>query len=89
MSNLNGYSRPHSDFVVVFNTKDDQTVAHEFLHSLGLAHTFTNKLTDSNALFTYDYERTDNLMDYVDLMTKNKRCSLYYWQWKIANQSIK
>ena len=56
---------------------------------MGLAHTFTNKYTDKNALFTYDYERTDNLMDYVSDMEKSKRRSLYYWQWKIANESIK
>ncbi|WP_267403389.1 MULTISPECIES: hypothetical protein [unclassified Chryseobacterium] len=89
LSNLNGYSRPNSDFVVAFSTKDNQTVVHEFLHSLGLAHTFTNKNSDHNALFTYDYERTDNLMDYVPDIEKNKRASLYYWQWKIANESIK
>ncbi|AZA53441.1 hypothetical protein [Chryseobacterium sp. G0201] len=89
MSNLNGYSATNADFVVAFSTKDDQTVVHEFLHSMGLAHTFTNKYTDKNALFTYDYERTDNLMDYVSDTEKNKRNSLYYWQWKIANESIK
>ncbi|WP_123983108.1 reprolysin-like metallopeptidase [Chryseobacterium sp. G0201] len=89
MSNLNGYSATNADFVVAFNTQDDQTVVHEFLHSMGLAHTFTNKSTDSNALFTYDYERTDNLMDYVSDMEKNKRASLYYWQWKVANETIK
>lgn len=89
LSNLNGYSAEGADFVVAFSNKDDQTAAHEFLHSFGIAHTFTNKYTDANALFTFYYQTTDNLMDYVDASDRNKRVSLYYWQWKIANASIK
>lgn len=58
------------------------------LHSMGLAHTFTNKYTDPKALFTYMYQMTDNLMDYAEYESKNKRRSLYYWQWKIINNSI-
>lgn len=89
LTNLNGYSADGADFVVAFSKKDDQTVAHEFLHSFGIAHTFTNKHTDKNAQFTFYYQTTDNLMDYVEESDKNKRVSLYYWQWKIANASIK
>ncbi|WP_326981330.1 hypothetical protein VUJ46_13805 [Chryseobacterium sp. MYb264] len=87
--NLGGYSVEDADFVVVFNGADQQTATHELLHSMGLAHIFTNKYTDPKALFTYMYQMTDNLMDYTEHESKNKRCSLYYWQWKIINNSIK
>ncbi|WP_326982451.1 hypothetical protein VUJ46_20065 [Chryseobacterium sp. MYb264] len=86
--NLGGYSADDADFVVVFNGADQQTATHELLHSMGLAHTFTNKYTDPKALFTYMYQMTDNLMDYAEYESKNKRRSLYYWQWKIVNNSI-
>ena len=35
-------------------------------------------------------KKTDNLLDYSHHGgNDNKRCSLYYWQWKKANSSIK
>jgi len=86
---LGGYSSDDSDFVVAFSGRDDQTATHEILHSMGLAHTFTNKYTNPKALFTYMYQMTDNLMDYAEYESKGKRSSLYYWQWKIINNSIK
>ena len=89
-STVSGYSEPSADYVVVFSSKNDQTAVHEFLHSMLLPHTFTNKEASPNALFTYKYRKTDNLMDYSHQFgNDNKRCSLFYWQWKQANTSIK
>ena len=88
---VSGYSSYNADYVVVFKSKNNQTAAHEFLHSMNLPHTFANKEAVSNALFTYEYKKTDNLLDYShhDAGNENKRCSLFYWQWKQANASIK
>ncbi|MDC8101366.1 hypothetical protein [Chryseobacterium rhizosphaerae] len=89
---VSGYSAPGADYVVVFKSKNDQTAAHEFLHAMNLPHTFTNKETTSNALFTYEFTKTDNLLDYSHRLgtgNNNNRCSLFYWQWKQANNSIK
>ncbi|WP_238594361.1 hypothetical protein [Chryseobacterium indologenes] len=87
---VSGYSNYGADYVVVFKSKNNQTAAHEFLHSMNLAHTFANKEASSHALFTYEYKKTDNLLDYSHHGgNDNKRCSLYYWQWKKANSSIK
>lgn len=87
---ISGYSSYGADYVVVFKSKNNQTAAHEFLHSMNLAHTFTNKDSSANALFTYEYKKTDNLLDYSHHGgNDNKRCSLFYWQWKQANNSIK
>lgn len=87
---VSGYSNYGADYVVVFKSKNDQTAAHEFLHSMNLAHTFANKEASSHALYTYEYRKTDNLLDYSHHGgNDNKRCSLYYWQWRKANSSIK
>jgi len=86
--NLSGYSRFGADFVVVFLSANDQTASHEFLHSFNLAHTFTNKETSAHAEFTYEYSKTDNLLDYSHHVKKNGRCSLWYWQWVKANGSL-
>lgn len=82
---VSGYSRPNADYVVVFGTANDQTASHEFLHSLNLPHTF-----DNAGKYTYEYIKTDNLLDYSHHQTghKNDRCALWYWQWNIANNSI-
>lgn len=89
---VSGYSAPRADYVVVFKSKNDQTAAHEFLHAMNLPHTFTNKETTSDALFTYEFTKTDNLLDYSHRLgsgNNSNRCSLFYWQWKQANNSIK
>ena len=88
---LSGYSMFHADFVIVFKSANDQTAAHEFLHAFNLAHSFTNQEAIASAEFTYEYSKTDNLLDYSHHVSghKNSRCSLWYWQWKIANESIK
>ncbi|WP_333597425.1 hypothetical protein [Chryseobacterium flavum] len=89
---VSGYSASGADYVVVFKSKNDQTAAHEFLHAMNLPHTFTNKETTSDALFTYEFKKTDNLLDYSHRLgsgNNSNRCSLFYWQWKQANNSIK
>ncbi|WP_196893719.1 type VI secretion system tube protein TssD [Aureivirga marina] len=88
--NLSGFSAANADYVVVFKSANDQTASHELLHSLNLAHTFTNIEASTNAEFTYYARKTDNLLDYSHHISghTNSRCSLYYWQWKRANNSI-
>lgn len=58
------------------------TACHETLHTLGLAHTFSNLNFAGNDLSEFVYEKyaTDNLMDY--LSDKNNRTNLWEWQWK-------
>jgi hypothetical protein len=56
----------------------DSTVAHETLHSMGLYHTF-----DNNSDFTFEINKTDNIMDYSDTASPPiPVISLYHWQWK-------
>ncbi len=89
---VSGFSAAGADYVVVFKSRNNQTASHEFLHSMNLPHTFTNKQVSVNAKFTYEFSKTDNLLDYSHrLITRNNnnRCSLFYWQWKQANDSIK
>ncbi len=88
---INGYSRNGSDFVVVFVTANNQTAAHEFLHALNLAHSFANSEASKHAKFTYQYAKTENLLDYTHRIPghANDRCGLWYWQWVKANNSIK
>lgn len=52
-----GFSSLGADYVVVFKCKNEQTAAHEFLHSMNLPHTFTNKESTAEALFTYRYKK--------------------------------
>ena len=91
-NNLSGYTKPNVDWVVVFKSANHQTAAHEFLHSFKIPHTFTNKEATAIAECTYEAKKTDNLLDYSHNITShpnnNKRCSLYYWQWITANNSI-
>lgn len=87
INGLNGYSLGNN--VVLFPSKNDQTAAHEFLHSFNLPHSFTNKEADANALFTFEYAKTENLMDYSHrLNPPQTRYSLWKWQWEKANASI-
>ncbi|MGO3184485.1 MAG: type VI secretion system tube protein TssD [Aequorivita sp.] len=91
---LGGFSDPGEGYVVVFKSANHQTAAHEFLHSFSLPHSFTNKeaTNSANAECTYEAMKTDNLLDYshniASKPNNNNRCSLYYWQWKIANNSL-
>ena len=85
ISPLNGYATGKN--VVLFPTKNDQTAAHEFLHSFNLPHSFTNEEADSNAIFTYKYATTENILDYSHHITQT-RYSLWKWQWDKANKSL-
>ena len=82
---LNGYCS--GKFIVLFPGRNDQTAAHEFLHSFKLPHSFTNKEADPNAKCTYIYAKTENLMDYSHKIPE-ERYSLWKWQWEVANDSI-
>lgn len=82
---LNGYAI--SDFVVLFSGKSDETPSHEFLHTKGLPHSFTNSVADTNAEYTYIYGMTENIMDYSHINEK-PRYSLWKWQWQKANSKI-
>lgn len=79
---LNGYSS--GDNVVLFPTKNDETAAHEFLHSLDLPHTFVNVEAAPNAKFTFEIQKTDNVMDYSH-QVNIQRTNLWHWQWKVAH----
>ncbi|NML38712.1 hypothetical protein HHL17_16000 [Chitinophaga sp. G-6-1-13] len=84
LNGLNGYSIGSS--VMLFPTKNDQTAAHEFLHSLNLPHTFSNPGSSPNAKYTYQYKLTENLMDYSHQASPAiVRSALWHWQWVIAN----
>ncbi|MDI9312652.1 MAG: hypothetical protein QM535_20750 [Limnohabitans sp.] len=84
---LNGYSSGKN--VMLFTGKNDQTAAHEFLHSFKLPHTFANKEADANAKFTFEYAKTENLLDYSHMLNPpQERYTLWQWQWIIANGSI-
>ncbi|SCY49484.1 hypothetical protein SAMN02927916_2296 [Flavobacterium anhuiense] len=85
ISGLNGYATGKN--VVLFLTKNDQTAAHEFLHSFNLPHSFTNEEADSDAIFTYRYATTENILDYSHHIPQT-RYSLWKWQWQKANQSL-
>ncbi|WP_159476522.1 type VI secretion system Vgr family protein [Chryseobacterium sp. 18068] len=80
---LLGYSQYNADYVVVFGGANNQTASHEFLHSFTLPHTF-----DNSGKYTYEYAKTENLLDYSHHATGhwNDRCALWYWQWKEANK---
>ena len=82
---LNGYNL--GKFIVLFSGRNDQTAAHEFLHSFKLPHSFTNKEASGNADYTYTALKTENLMDYSHFVNE-ERYSLWKWQWKKANDSI-
>lgn len=80
----NGFSYFNTTFTVQFNTHSKETVAHELMHALGLAHTF-----DGNppAKYTYEVYKTNNLMDYCH-HKGIPRISVFKWQWKVLNAKI-
>ena len=82
---LNGYA--HNDFVILFPRKSDETAVHEFLHTKGVPHSFTNSVADPNAEYTYVYGETENIMDYSHI-NSNPRYSLWKWQWEKTNSKI-
>lgn len=90
--NLGGYTDgTHPQNIVMLSTADKNSVAHELLHSLRLAHTFESKnhikagVNDPTALngkHSFKAKSTENIMDYGD---RNKQYFLFNWQAKIAN----
>ncbi|MFK6999478.1 zinc metalloprotease [Flavobacterium oreochromis] len=87
----NGFSTLNSNFGVMFSTHDENTIAHECLHGLGLPHTF------SNNTFLFKAQETENIMDYshdnINKVTGQnhtpiKRISTWKWQWQIINTNI-
>jgi len=87
LSGLNGYSQ--GSIVVVVPNIPDSTPTHEAFHSLGLAHTFESKPDYANAKYSYEYKKTENIMDYTHHRPSDgsegseKRWYTYHWQWKI------
>ncbi|MFP3833439.1 hypothetical protein [Chryseobacterium sp. SIMBA_028] len=67
-------------------------LAHEYLHSQGISHTFLEKdSSDTNALLTFVRGTTNNVMDYSNdkfaYLTKfNFIQNSFFWQWAIANK---
>jgi len=74
---------------VIFKSEDKSTAAHEILHMLDLAHTFTaQQATNLKSEFTYKALNTNNVMDYSHWLEIEKY-SLFHWQWKIINTNLK
>ena len=67
-------------FELAASNADEQTAAHEVLHSIRLDHTFEKNSDD----FIYKGEQTDNVMDY-----QNNGVALYQWQWVVMRNEIK
>ena len=89
---VGGYSTLNSPYAVLFSNVDQETLAHEMLHGLGLPHTFANA-----APFTYLAQETNNMMDYshsplkldnITPRTPKDRFNSWYWQWRIINPNI-
>lgn len=89
VGNINGFSYFKSTFGVYFNGHNASTLAHETMHALELAHTFDG--ISKTAKYTYEAGKTNNLMDYSHWAKFGsiKRMSLFLWQWKILNPTIK
>lgn len=82
---LNGYSS--GNYIVGFDTADNSTATHEFLHSANLPHSFTAYEADKYAKYTYKPLETDNIMDYSHSANPPlNRVSLWDWQAVIAKK---
>lgn len=63
---------------------NDSTLAHETFHAMGLYHSFSNR-----GLFTFEQDRTDNIMDYSDMGPLNiPVISTWQWQWYLLHQNL-
>lgn len=82
----NGYSWGYK-YTVVFNTANTETGIHELLHSLELAHPFD--AYSHNTPFSYEFIKTDNIMDYGHWVAGLTRKSLFHWHWQIINTKIR
>lgn len=87
LETLNGFSGGVDKDVLIFILANDnnESVAHEIYHSLGLPHTF-DKL-DKNSKYVFEGRMTDNLLDYSHKADKPRR-STFYWQWQLARKSV-
>ncbi len=87
LTGLNGLSYG-STIVLLVPGIPDSTPAHEAFHSLGLAHTWESKPKYANAEYTYEYKKTENIMDYTHHRPSNgsegskQRWYTYHWQWE-------
>lgn len=97
-----GHSEIPNHKCVVFNNDLDAgyIIAHEVGHTCKLEHPFANKKYYPNAKYTYEGIFTDNIMDYTELaygsavkkgqeQTTLRVFTYWYWQWKIAQKSIR
>ena len=90
LASLNGFSDGLNTDVIIFSllANNNESVAHEIYHSLGLPHTF-NKL-DNNSKYVFKAWQTDCLLDYSHKATPFKpRRSTFYWQWQLARKNAK
>ncbi len=76
-----GYAFLDSTFGVMFAGHNEATIPHEMMHALGLYHTFEGKSTVPE--FTYEYHKTNNIMDYG-----SPRFCTFGWQWRVLNDNI-
>jgi len=72
-------------FAVCFSDASKNDLIHELGHALDLPHSFNGH--SPKAHYTYEDGKTDNIMDYSDLIG-GKCQSFYYWQWKALNTLI-
>jgi hypothetical protein len=89
---LNGYANSSGSggIAVMFNTMNEGTSPHEFLHTLGLPHTFDNGLgggVSAHVKHTYHPTKTENIMDYTHHRTdadySKMRVTTWHWQWAV------
>jgi Domain of unknown function (DUF4280) len=72
--------------VMVFKGAPQNVAAHEFMHYVGMPHSFDNLNFSQNAKYTYQFCETDNVMDYSH--SKGKLTfSTWKWQWEITNNN--
>ncbi|NEN23563.1 hypothetical protein G3O08_08625 [Cryomorpha ignava] len=61
----------------------DSTLAHETLHAMGLYHSF-----DNDGKFTFEKNKTDNIMDYSDIAVPPLDViSTWQWQWPLIRKN--
>lgn len=86
-----GLRLPNTNVFVMGPNKFENCLPHEFLHALELPHTFTPSPFSADALYTYRFGNTDNVMDYSYSVqgAGYSKCgfSLYKWQWAIAQSN--
>ena len=92
ITRVNGYSNINTDYGLMFRSHSKTTIVHEFMHGLGLHHSFFGED------YVYEALKTDNIMDYSHLSidpVQNKpndriinRISTWFWQWCKVNIKI-